>query len=80
LFGSLADLMASKLAAATNRSGGAMRLVRVETLEQAVDAAARLAAPGDVVLLAPGGTSYDAFADFAERGDAFRRLVAALAE
>ena len=30
---------------------------------------------GDVVLLSPGGTSYDAFKDFAERGDGFRGYV-----
>jgi UDP-N-acetylmuramoylalanine--D-glutamate ligase len=52
--------------------------VRVATLEEAVAEARRSARPGDVVLLSPGGTSYDAYRDFAERGDHFRRLVAAL--
>lgn len=45
------------------------------SLEEAVIAARRLARPGDVVLLSPGGTSYDAFRDFAERGDRFRAWV-----
>jgi UDP-N-acetylmuramoylalanine--D-glutamate ligase len=45
------------------------------TLEEAVEAAARLARLGDVVLLSPGGTSFDAFRDFAERGDRFKELV-----
>lgn len=31
---------------------------------------------GTVVLLSPGGTSYDAYRDFEERGEHFRRLVA----
>lgn len=44
-------------------------------LDEAVQAAARLARPGDVVLLSPGGTSFDEFADFEERGECFRRLV-----
>ena len=51
---------------------------RCDTLEEAVEIAARNAQPGDVVLLAPGGTSFDAFRDFAERGECFRELVKAL--
>ncbi|HKJ26550.1 MAG TPA: UDP-N-acetylmuramoyl-L-alanine--D-glutamate ligase [Anaerolineales bacterium] len=43
------------------------------TLEQAVEAAARCAAPGDVVLLAPGGTSFDAFSDYEARGRRFKQ-------
>lgn len=51
---------------------------RVETLDEAVRAAHAVARAGDVVLLAPGGTSYDAYRDFEERGEQFRRLVRAL--
>jgi UDP-N-acetylmuramoylalanine--D-glutamate ligase len=49
-------------------------------LEQAVKAAEKIASPGDVVLLAPGGTSFDEFQDFEERGRRFRELVRALSE
>jgi len=31
-----------------------------------------------VVLLSPGGTSFDAYRDFEERGEHFRQLVEAL--
>jgi UDP-N-acetylmuramoylalanine--D-glutamate ligase len=48
------------------------------TLGNAVKIAARVARAGDVVLLAPGGTSFDAFKDFAERGDKFVEYVNAL--
>jgi len=51
------------------------RLTRVTTLEEAVATARRVAQPGDVVLLSPGGTSYDAYVDFAARGEHFRQLV-----
>ncbi|MEM7423717.1 MAG: UDP-N-acetylmuramoyl-L-alanine--D-glutamate ligase, partial [Pseudomonadota bacterium] len=45
------------------------------TLEAAVAAAARDAEPGEVVLLAPACASFDQFASFEARGDAFRTLV-----
>jgi len=51
------------------------KVMQVGTLEEAVETAARLARPGEVVLLSPGGTSFDAFGDFAERGDRFKELV-----
>jgi UDP-N-acetylmuramoylalanine--D-glutamate ligase len=44
-------------------------------LAEAVTTAAEIAEAGDVVLLAPGGTSFDEFKDFAERGERFRQLV-----
>jgi UDP-N-acetylmuramoylalanine--D-glutamate ligase len=46
-----------------------------ETLERAVAHAAELARPGDVVLLSPACASYDQYANFEERGDAFRALA-----
>jgi UDP-N-acetylmuramoylalanine--D-glutamate ligase len=46
------------------------------TLEAAVEHAARLAQPGEVVLLSPACASYDQFASFEERGETFRRLAA----
>jgi UDP-N-acetylmuramoylalanine--D-glutamate ligase len=59
-------------------TGGTDAVTRVQTLEEAVTAAARIAQAGDVVLLSPGGTSYDAYPDFAARGEHFRQLVMAL--
>ncbi len=50
----------------------------VPALEDAVVAAAGLARPGDVVLLAPGYKSFDQFRDFEDRGRAFGEAVAQL--
>lgn len=79
-FGEAAGLV-ERVIAEVGAEGGERSLealTRVETLEEAVAEAARVARPGDVVLLSPGGTSFDAFQDFAERGDRFQKLVGAL--
>jgi UDP-N-acetylmuramoylalanine--D-glutamate ligase len=56
--------------------GSPLQHVRVvKSLDAAVRIAAKVANRGDVVLLSPGGTSFDAYQDFAERGDHFRKLV-----
>ena len=49
-----------------------------ELLITAVRRAARVAQPGDVVLLSPACASFDQFRDFEARGDAFRAAVEAL--
>jgi len=83
LFGEAADLIGAAIAAAFERAKQAGRLTpadvrRAATLDEAVCLAAGMARAGDVVLLSPGGTSYDAFADFVERGERFRQLVRGL--
>ena len=59
-------------------AGAVETVARVETLDEAVAAAAALARDGDAVLLSPAGTSFDAYPRFEARGDAFAALVASL--
>ena len=47
------------------------------SLGEAIELARVAARPGQVVLFSPGGTSYDAFHDYEERGRAFKELVKA---
>jgi len=79
LFGEMAGLVKAQIANAVKQKPGAVcQMHEAGTLENAVKLAARIARPGDVVLLAPGGTSFDAFKDFAERGDRFAEYVSRL--
>jgi UDP-N-acetylmuramoylalanine--D-glutamate ligase len=92
LFGEATGLIAGAMQAARSKGnvaalrgqstpqhpGYSTQIHRAGTLARAVELAAELAAPGEVVLLSPGGTSFDAYRDFTERGDHFRQLVNAL--
>jgi UDP-N-acetylmuramoylalanine--D-glutamate ligase len=77
LFGEAADLIRRALEE-TPPGGRPYSVAIVRTLEEAVREAAAVAEDGDVVLLSPGGTSFDAFHDFEERGERFRKLAEAL--
>ncbi|MEK7324758.1 MAG: cyanophycin synthetase, partial [Chloroflexota bacterium] len=52
-----------------------LNVVKCSSMAEAVQKAAEIAEAGDVVLLSPGGTSYDAFKDFVERGERFREMA-----
>jgi UDP-N-acetylmuramoylalanine--D-glutamate ligase len=72
VFGEAAELIQKAVSAA---GGAGKSLKRAASFKEAVTAAAEVASAGDVVLLSPGGTSYDEFKDFAERGETFRKWV-----
>ncbi|HNE03237.1 MAG TPA: UDP-N-acetylmuramoyl-L-alanine--D-glutamate ligase [Anaerolineales bacterium] len=76
LFGEAGEMIQNAI---TAYSGvGTVDVHRATTLKEAVTLAADVASAGDVVLLSPGGTSFDEFKDFAERGEAFRKWVSEL--
>jgi UDP-N-acetylmuramoylalanine--D-glutamate ligase len=77
LFGEAAEMIAQTLRE-TQPGERPYTTAHCTTLEQAVSEAARVAERGDVILLSPGGTSFDAFHDFEQRGERFRVLVMAL--
>lgn len=72
-FGEAAEMIQKTVSSIGGERGVELRAAG--GLKQAVSIAAEIARPGDVVLLSPGGTSFDEFADFAARGEAFRTWV-----
>jgi len=79
LFGEAADIIAR--AFEKNSTGQGLNDERPYTLSMcsdlkgAVQSAAKYVKHGDVVLLAPGGTSFDEFHDFEDRGEAYIKWV-----
>ncbi len=69
LIGEAADRIAQAV-------GDAVPTERASSMEQAVELAAKLAQPGDAVLLSPACSSFDMFRDYKHRGDAFVDAVA----
>jgi UDP-N-acetylmuramoylalanine--D-glutamate ligase len=70
--------MAEELAAALRSDPGGVEVRDSRDLTTAVLIARELARPGDVVLLSPAGTSFDAFRDFEVRGARFKEIVRGL--
>ena len=68
---------AARIAAAISGSGVETR--QVGSLQEAVEAAQRLAQPGDAVLLSPACASFDMFRNYIHRAEAFIEAVKKLA-
>ena len=57
---------------------GSPEIVRVKDIEEAVKCAHRDAVSGDIVTLSPACASFDAFPNFAQRGNFFKKVVNSL--
>ena len=75
LFGEAADLIKQALQDEIDKGIEEIPYQICANLKEAVLKAADIVEAGDVVLLSPGGTSFDEFVDFAERGERFRKWV-----
>lgn len=69
---------ATKILDALRDAHAKIPMVPAESLEQAVDAARKLARPGDRVVLSPACASYDMFTHFDQRGKLFKQIVGEL--
>ncbi len=75
LFGEAADLIEDALLSAQKEGQLGVPYIKCTGLKAAVQQAAEIVQSGEVVLFSPGGTSFDEFVDFAERGEYFRQCV-----
>ena len=75
VFGQAAEKILGALGTSGSGKQRPYSIQRSDGLQEAVRLAAEVAKSGDVVLLAPGGTSFDQFNDFAERGEWFKKWV-----
>jgi UDP-N-acetylmuramoylalanine--D-glutamate ligase len=78
LFGEAAGLIEEAMRNTEASGAKSCRIYQAGSLERAVEVANQVAQPGSVVLLSPGGTSFDAYRNYVARGEHFQRLVKAL--
>lgn len=75
VFGQAAEKILGALASTNPGAKRPYSINQCSDLKEAVHQAVEVAESGDIVLLSPGGTSFDQFNDFAERGEWFRKWV-----
>ena len=75
LTGATAEQIEAALRQFARFDAQALPVVMEKNFAQAVTQARRMARKGDTVLLSPACASFDAFKNFEERGETFRRIV-----
>ncbi|HIP92399.1 MAG TPA: hypothetical protein EYH25_02970 [Thermotoga sp.] len=50
-------------------------VVETQNMEKSVEKALKEAKMGDVILLSPGGSSFDMYKNYKERGEHFKQIV-----
>ena len=78
LCGATAPKIEAAVRNAPNYSPGNPEILHEEDFYEAIRLAARVARPGDVVILSPAGPAFDKFKNFMVRGREFKKTVMAL--
>ena len=78
LFGATADKIESATRAAQHYQEGSPLIIRVSSMEEAVQQARAHAQSGDIVSMSPASASFDMYKNFAEKGLHFKSIVMAL--
>ncbi len=75
LFGATADKIEAATRASSKYSEGSPVIIRVNNMEEAVQAARENAVEGDIVSMSPASASFDMYKNFAEKGLHFKKIV-----
>ena len=75
LTGPTADAIEKAIRSDKNFDNCGMKILRSENLEQSVKMAHEIAKEGDIVSLSPACASFDAYPNFEERGNHYKKLV-----
>lgn len=75
LMGQTAGKIEKAVMAELQEQNKSMPIYRVENIEESVKKANEIAKKGEIVLFSPASASFDMFKNFAERGEAFKKIV-----
>ena len=78
LLGATADKIEGAVRAFKDYNENECRIIRVKTMEEAVETAKNNAVNGDIVTLSPASASFDMYKNFEERGRHYKKVVNAL--
>lgn len=78
LLGATADKIEAAVKAYPKYDCENCRIIRVKTMEEAVEAARNSAETGDIVTLSPASASFDMYKNFEERGKHYKGIVNAM--
>ena len=80
LMGLTADKIEKAVTSAKNYNPEELRIIHVNSMEEAVETAYKEAKSGDIVTLSPACASFDWYPNFEVRGQHFKRLIKELSE
>ena len=75
LLGKTSDKIEAEILKSKNYKENNPKIIKVTSMQQAVEIASNISSPGDIVALSPACASFDLYKDFEERGNHFKSLV-----
>ena len=80
LLGKTSDKIEAEILKSKNYKENNPKIIKVNSMQQAVETASSISSFGDIVVLSPACASFDLYKDFEERGNNFKSLVKSIAK